>query len=98
MQLWHVLLHDHISTLIGEFPGYELDRFMENSSNQKLKYGRVFQKSVQLMPQKFRKNTGYVSQKLVCVTSRKTEISGNFLDEFSRFYPAQNGKNGFKIP
>ena len=30
------------STLIGQFPGFELDRFMENTS----KYGRVFQNSV----------------------------------------------------
>ena len=61
--------------------GRDTERFLENSS----KYGWIFQKSVQLMPQKlkFRNNTGLVFQKSVFVAPRKTEISENFLDEFS---------------
>ena len=46
--------------------------------------GWIFQKSVLLMPRKFQKNTGWVFQKSGCVTPLKTEISGKFLDEFSR--------------
>ena len=40
---------------------------------------------------KFRKNTGWVFQKSVCVTPRKTEISEKFQDEFSRICQGLTG-------
>ena len=79
--------HLSILTVIGKFPGYELDRFLENSSkikhwvekwytkNSGAWHRPIFYKNWNGAILKFGKNTGRVFQKSVCVTHQKTKIS-----------------------
>ena len=80
------------------FPGIEPDRFLENSSSleapghlplmDKFSRNRPGSWSGIIGKLKFWKKVGWVFQKWVSVTTRKTEILGNSLDEdFSQDLP-----------